>query len=148
MEIIDGTPLRVFPEEWPGRSSRTVDDELPFYRKQGRLRARPLRPPDDPFTIVGRLIAANPWEAPRGEDWGDHYCRVFGESVLDLVRTAFRFKGEYRELDRKTLAVIRLQFKTEPVSWSERLGLYVRGDGSHDPVPKRQFEFPGWKRIR
>jgi hypothetical protein len=148
MDIVDGVPIRVFIGSGGGTGQpASIQEELPFYRNSGKLRATKLHPPDDSFTVVDKLIDANPWDIPQTQVRDDSGGRIWGEQILRLVRTAYRPKkdGIWK---RATLDQMRAEFTALGCRWSERHQLYVRGDGTFDPIPERRFEYPGAKRVR
>lgn len=109
------------------RASWYLDEEGPKLQ----LRTSLLHPPDDPFVSCKALIADKRWLS--GSDGLDQ--------VLRLVRNAMPTEqADMPDFRQPTLDydVLHARFLALKPFWSERLQMYVRGDGSfEDDVDRR-----------
>ncbi len=95
MMVVGDVPLHVFVFGGGGSGPPArVEDELPFYRKTGKLRDKNLSPTDDPFSVVGKLIEMNPRGEALTPERVNPYSYDCGRQLFRLVRTAFQPKGK------------------------------------------------------
>lgn len=138
--LIDDVPFSVsvglsingLPETFGGYM-----DRLP---RMTLVRSSPLRPPDDPFTALLKLIRSREWALI----YIDYGVKIpMGDAsqslleVLQLVRTAYptkEGKSFLGSVDWKDFERYHQEYLKLGARWDEKLQCYVRRDGTHDKV--------------
>lgn len=140
--VMTGLSLAGYPEQ--------PTNEIVELRETGRLRAKPMRPPDDPFAAYQEFLISSQWPYRNLNDL-ETRRQVSGQAlrdVLRLVRTAYRPD----EMDRdsfmprdKDFEKFHKAFLATGARWSDRQQMYVRRDGSYDPPQATYYPSFLWK---
>jgi hypothetical protein len=127
-----------------GRLGTTLSEEgLRSFGRHGRLRARPLRPPDRPWELLAQLKGHSSWpREPADQAW---MRRAFMAQVLWLLRPIYRGPADEKgilvprgeELDAWWKRTVT-ELEKLHIRWDTFLNSYTFRDGSRlpdDPLP-------------
>lgn len=119
--------------------AQPISQHVDYFQKHGTIRARDLRPPDDPYPSFQKLLASKEW-AYMVEAEGNRSVDIAGHTLLQLLalgRTAYD-PPEARQpfAYPKTSDYDRHHklFLSAGARWDDKLQLYIRKDGTHEKV--------------
>jgi hypothetical protein len=168
--MIEGTPSPLLPRSpvwighdipllltsWLGGSVRNpVEEQVEYFRQNGLLRSEPLRPTDDPLSILDDVM--NSWQSTYKDVYGakDNERLRLIEQLLQLIDSVYRLPKDlegYRlhyqkkqEVDARWETFVR-DVSLLKIRWDPQQNLYVWNDGSHlPPLPVKQYRRAIWK---
>jgi hypothetical protein len=125
-----------------------LESHLRTYCEHGTIRARPLRPPDNPLAVIDGLVATPEWPDWGGEkDWGKAIAR---EQALRLVDSVYRTDDANMDSaleGRATSGVARwradvAKFQSLGAHWDPTHNIYVRVDGTSLAPRPEPYTYP------
>jgi hypothetical protein len=132
-----------------------VEKHVEYFRKNGTLRSKPLRPPDDPLGVLARAKSQFSW-IYAGQNGKEYRCSgLFGNQLCRLVDTVYRTEPDWEgtivggKERQPTWDAIVTEFRTLEVRWDVRGNQYAFKNGSTLPVvpPKYYRRFLGEEQI-
>jgi hypothetical protein len=167
--MLEGTPSPLLPRApvwighdipllqtgWLGGSVRKpVEEKVEYFRQHGLIRSKPLRPTDDPLSVLGEAMQL--WQLTHKDENRAMNIERFMlmEQLLRLIDSVYRLPtdingfrltdmDEYGRLrDRPPQTQQQIEAKWEKcvrdvsllgIKWDPQQNLYVRNDGSHLP---------------
>jgi hypothetical protein len=133
-------------------SPEPLEAHLEPYRKSGKIRSQPLRPPDNPLLVIDELVTSPAWPSWVGQGhWGKSVAREQALRLVDPVyrvseteydsRLARRDAGEDDDW-RSHLA----KYGALAARWDPVRSTYVRSDGaSLPPLPEPNYYPRVWR---
>jgi hypothetical protein len=135
------------------------DEHLPYFRKHGTLRGKPLAPTDTPFAALDRLVASPQWLFAGKDSADDEHFNaerekiMLGNQILRLMDSVFRVEPDIvdnllpmdDEDAPKRKKIIREASKLR-FRWDAKLSQYTFLNGSSlPPVKRRLYRRAIWK---
>lgn len=119
------------------------ESHVAYYRTNGKLRARPLVPTDNPLRVVAKLETSQQWTFSDHPGWNGHARgRVFVmNQVLRLVDTVYRLENDIygqkisirHDVDERWKLILD-EFSKLDVRWDSENNVYTFRDGSQLPL--------------
>ncbi len=109
--------------------------DVEHYRKHGKLRAAPLRPPDRPLAVLAELEASPEWRRRGEEEWSDYRITVMNQ-LLRLVEAVYPLPSDVHgqkirsgpDLEERWLRMVA-EVEALGLRWDERRNTYIAGAG-------------------
>lgn len=129
-----------------------------YYREHGVIRARPLRPPENPLVIFDELLASPKWTFKKKHEFvgpsEDEMARwILADQLLALVETVYKVEADefgrriplYEDLKARWNKILG-EFSQLDVRWDVGQQKYVFADGSILPKkPPASYRREIWK---
>lgn len=139
--IVDDIPFSLLWGVILAGEAQPISQHIDYFHKHGTIRARNLRPPDDPYPSFKRLLASKEWiymaEAEGDAHWVDNYAGHTLLQLLALGRTAYdppQARQPFAYPKTSDYDRYHKSFLRAGARWDERLQLYIRKDGTHGKV--------------
>ena len=132
----DGIPFNALAGIMIGGFPEPVSGYLDRISSTAVFRARPLVPANDPFESLTRLRASSLWPRPPGGSMVPNPDTILRQILL-LVRTAYvprRAVPRFINWDGGVYEKLHAEYLALKPRWDPKLQLYVRGDGTYDPI--------------
>ena len=136
--IAEGVPFLLVTGYMLAGKAEPPEWQLKYFEQHGVIRAKPLRPTDDPIALVDRMVGSAGTEflaqGNLDNDWGrDHLIN----QALRLIDSVYRTEPDVygarfsvgKELDKRWAAT-RAEIAKLSIRWDERDARYVFADGT------------------
>jgi hypothetical protein len=146
-----------------------VEEHVAYYRQHGLLRSKPLKPTDDPLSILDEAMnlwrsihedVVTPWQMTHKDEYRSNEWQRYMvmEQLLRLIDSVYQLPTDLAGHRLAHLRPHRTQQELEAqwakyvndvallkIRWDPQQNLYVRNDGSHlPPVAKKQYRRAIW----
>jgi hypothetical protein len=143
--LLDDVPLMLVSGYSLGGAPEPVEHHVEYFRKNGRLRANPLSPTNDPLRIYDKFQESFLWVFTEDEYWLKMGRMMVMNQLLRLIDTVYHFEpdshGDGISSDKElapqwkahAAAIAKLEF-----AWDRKTNQYRFKDGSTLPsAPKK-----------
>lgn len=143
LALVDDIPLCLAGRIYTNLDQNPQDD-LDYFQKNGKWRAHPLQPSDDPLAALDKLMASPAWKLS-GPGPGRR-AHELSEQLLLMIDSTYPLEqnkdGELvadepdnPQFNPQRWAKIEKEVAALHIRWDAAKGMYVRGDGTTLPPP-------------
>jgi len=141
--LVDDIPLFLISGYSLVGVPQSVEEHVEYFRKQGRLRAKPLRPTNVPLSVLDQLQPTFRWFYGVDERWRVDGKLMIINQLLRLVDSVYRLDpdreghrfSERKQLENRWKSLV-VEFDKLNVRWNEQKHRYTFKDGSTLPDPE------------
>ncbi len=146
LAVIDDIPLNLVYGYSLGGEAQRVQEHVEYFRGNGRLRAHPLHPGDDPLGVLAKIQGTPRWlyGAPGVQGYERGEARIANQ-LLALVESVYWMEPDFRgqrftgdSFQPEDWKQITKEFSELRVKWDATQNCYTFADGTTLPEIKKQ----------